>query len=243
MGCPMGGREARLRTATLALAHVKSSVTDDRDADDSESEAETLLIVSAAEASELEPGIAITSRLYESGSISEQLIELSGAAALLVLGVASAKPRAEHGLLGPVEDRVVVHAHCPVVTVNGRAIAARPTTRSFWDGPKELPGARHWKLRRGGGATGITTQHCHHSSDGYALTGTSFRTNQRRQALIDSIRRIERPTPACRSMSPIEVVTSTWSWNSHWTGPPCSCWALTTVSSPGAFASDRSPKR
>ena len=41
-------REARLRGATLSLAHVKSSVTDDRADDDLESEAETLLIVRAA---------------------------------------------------------------------------------------------------------------------------------------------------------------------------------------------------
>ena len=102
-------REARLRGATLALAHVRSSVSDHRAAGDAESEAETLLIVRAAEASELEPEISVAPRLYESGSISEQLIELSGTAALLVLGVASARPRAEHGLLGPVEDRVVVH--------------------------------------------------------------------------------------------------------------------------------------
>jgi nucleotide-binding universal stress UspA family protein len=114
-----GAREARLRGATLALAHIKSSVSDDRTADDSDSEAGTLLIVRAAEASELEPGISVAPRLYESGSISEHLIELSGSAALLVLGVASARPRADHGLLGPVEDRVVVHAQCPVVTVNG----------------------------------------------------------------------------------------------------------------------------
>ena len=114
-----GAREASLRGVTLSLAHVKSSVSDNRAVDNLESEAETLLIVRAAEASELEPEISVALRLHESGSISEKLIELSGAAALLVLGVASARPRAEHGLLGPVEDRVVVHAHCPVVTVNG----------------------------------------------------------------------------------------------------------------------------
>jgi len=113
-------REARLRSATLALAHVRSSVGADRTAGyDAESDVETLLIGITAEASELEPGIVITYRLYESGSVSKQLIELSGAAALLAIGVASARRRAEHGLLGPVEDRVVVHAHCPVVTVNG----------------------------------------------------------------------------------------------------------------------------
>ena len=113
-------REARLRGATLTLVHVRPSVSEDRAAGvDAESEAERLLSVRAAEASELEPGITITPRLYESRSISEQLIELSGAADLLVVGVASARPRADHGVLGPVEDRVVVHAHCPVVTVNG----------------------------------------------------------------------------------------------------------------------------
>jgi nucleotide-binding universal stress UspA family protein len=113
-------REARLRGATLTLVHVRPSVSEDRAAGvEAESEAERLLSVRAAEASELEPGITITPRLYESRSISEQLIELSGAADLVVVGVASARPRADHGVLGPVEDRVVVHAHCPVVTVNG----------------------------------------------------------------------------------------------------------------------------
>ena len=113
-------REARLRGATLTLVHVRPSVSEDRAAGvDAGSEAERLLSVRAAEASELEPGITITPRLYESRSISEQLIELSGAADLVVVGVASARRRADHGVLGPVEDRVVVHAHCPVVTVNG----------------------------------------------------------------------------------------------------------------------------
>ena len=58
-----GAREARLRGATLALAHIKSSVSDDRTADDLDSEAGTLLIVRAAEASELEPGISVVSPL------------------------------------------------------------------------------------------------------------------------------------------------------------------------------------
>jgi hypothetical protein len=44
-----------------------------------------LLRVRAAEASELEPEISVAPRLYESGSISDQLVALSGAASLLVL--------------------------------------------------------------------------------------------------------------------------------------------------------------
>src|SRR5512132_3258947 len=88
-------RSACLLSATLTLVHVRSSVSEDRPSGvDAEREAEGLLSVRAAEASELEPGITITPRLYESRSISEQLIELSGAAALLVVGVASARPRA-----------------------------------------------------------------------------------------------------------------------------------------------------
>jgi nucleotide-binding universal stress UspA family protein len=147
-------REARLRSATLTLVHVRSSVSDDRAAGvDAESEAEGLLSVRAAEASEFEPGITITPRLYESRSISEQLIELSGAAALLVVGVASARPRADHGVLGPVEDRVVVHAHCPVVTVNGPGpIVGQNYDKIVLGWTEGTPGAGRWKLRGRGGA-------------------------------------------------------------------------------------------
>src|SRR6476660_2965624 len=58
--------EARLRGATLTLVHVRSSVSDDRAAGtDTVSEAEGLLSVRAVEASEFEPGITITPRIYE----------------------------------------------------------------------------------------------------------------------------------------------------------------------------------
>ena len=52
----MGGAGGPPARCHLSLAHVKSSVGDDRADDYSDSEAETLLIVRAAEASELEPG-------------------------------------------------------------------------------------------------------------------------------------------------------------------------------------------
>ena len=177
--------------------HVKSSVADDRADDCSESEAETLLIVRAAEASELEPGIAITSRLYESGSISEQLIELSGAAALLVLGVASARPRAEHGLRGPVEDRVVVHAHCPVVTVNGPG----PIVGQDYDkivlgwtegttGRRALEAAAEEAALRGSLLSIVTIPAT--ATPSPALPSERINVEQ---ALIDSIRRIESTYP------------------------------------------------
>jgi nucleotide-binding universal stress UspA family protein len=191
-----GAREARLRGATLALAHVRCSVSDDRAAD-AESEAETFLTIRAAEASELEPEVSVVPRLYESGSISEQLIELSGAADLLVLGVASARPRAEHGLLGPVEDRVVVHAHCPVVTVNGPG----PIVGQDYDkivlgwtegttGRRALEAAAEEAALRGSVLSIVTIPLTATPSP----AGRSERGNVE-QVLIDSLRRIESTYP------------------------------------------------
>jgi nucleotide-binding universal stress UspA family protein len=191
-----GAREARLRGATLVLAHVRSSVSDDRAAD-AESEAETFLTIRAAEASELEPEVSVAPRLYESGSISEQLIELSGAADLLVLGVASARPRAEHGLLGPVEDRVVVHAHCPVVTVNGPG----PIVGQDYDkivlgwtegttGRRALEAAAEEAALRGSVLSIVSIPLTAPPSP----TGRSERGNVE-QVLIDSLRRIESTYP------------------------------------------------
>ena len=50
-------------------------------------------------------------------------------ALLLVLGIDRDKKRAAHGALGPIEDRVAVHAHCPVVVVS-RLPIARPKPTS-----------------------------------------------------------------------------------------------------------------
>ena len=198
-------REARLRSATLTLVHVRSTNREGRVAgDDTENDAETLLTIRAAEASELEPGLTITSRLYESVSISEQLIELSGAAALLVLGVASARPRADHGLLGPVEDRVVVHAHCPVVTVNGPG----PIVGQGYDkivlgwtegatGRRALEAAADEAALRGSLLSVVTVS----STAAYA-PAVSFERESVEQALIDSIRRIESTHPGL----PIDVI-------------------------------------
>ena len=187
-------QEARLRRATLTLVHVRSSMSEGRVAgDNTENEAETLISVRGAEASELEPGVTITSKLYESRSISEQLIALSGAAALLVLGVASARPRADHGLLGPVEDRVAVHAHCPVVTVNGPG----PIVGQGYDkivlgwtegatGRRALEAAADEAALRGSLLSVVTVS----PRAAYARAVSSEQESVE-QALIDSIRRIE----------------------------------------------------
>jgi nucleotide-binding universal stress UspA family protein len=179
--------------------HIKSSVTDDQAIDDLESEAETLFRVRAAEASELEPEISVVPRLYESGSISDQLVALSGAS-LLVLGVASARPRADHGVLGPVEDRVVVHAHCPVVTVNGPG----PIVGQDYDkivlgwtegttGRRALEAAAEEAALRGSLLSIVTIPP--------AATASPARPSERinvEEALFDSIRRIESTYPGLR---------------------------------------------
>jgi nucleotide-binding universal stress UspA family protein len=195
-----GAREARLRGAALSLAHVKSSGTDDRAVDDFESETDALLDARAAEASELEPGVSIASRLYESGSVSEQLIELSSAAALVVLGLASARPRAQHGLLGPLEDRVAVHAHCPVVTVNGPS----PIVGQDYDkivlgwtegttGRRALDAAAEEAALRGSLLSIVTIPPTDTASS--ALPSERVKVEE---ALIDSIRRIESTYPGLR---------------------------------------------
>ena len=56
--------------------------------------------------------------LLLSGAISDELIRLSRSAALIVVGIDRDVPRSAHGAIGPIEDRVVVQAHCPVVAVS-----------------------------------------------------------------------------------------------------------------------------
>jgi|SRR5215207_949511 len=78
---------------------------------------EHLLNASAAAASQRAPNVVVGTLLLR-GAPSEELVRLSNAAMMVVLGVDAARPRADYGALGSVEDRVVVHARCPVVTVS-----------------------------------------------------------------------------------------------------------------------------
>ncbi len=126
-------RAARLHRENLIIAHVAPedlapiprSITADR---------ERLLNESAAAASQHEPSVVVGSLLLH-GSASEELIRLTASTTLLVLGVERTKPRSGHGALGSVEDRVVLHSTCPVVTVShprqGRSTAP-PTVVSVW---------------------------------------------------------------------------------------------------------------
>jgi nucleotide-binding universal stress UspA family protein len=115
----------------------------------------------------------------------------------LVLGVASARPRADHGLLGPIEDRVVAHAHCPVVTVNGPG----PIVGQGYDkivlgwtegttGRRALEAAADEAALRGSLLSVVTVS----PTAAYAPAIPSERVSVE-QALIESIRRIESTHP------------------------------------------------
>jgi nucleotide-binding universal stress UspA family protein len=111
--------EARLRRAELLVVHIVAPVADAVGLDTDEQFADHLLTVSAAAAADLEPEVPVRRLRITSDSVTEHLVELSGSADLLVIGVDPTRTRASHGISGPLEDRVAVHADCPVVTVAG----------------------------------------------------------------------------------------------------------------------------
>ena len=90
-----------MRLAWIPAHHITAALLDD----------------SVAAVAQSEPSVTVSTRLLE-GSISEELIRASEMAVLLVLGIDRAKGRAAYGALGPIEDRVAVHANCPVVVVS-----------------------------------------------------------------------------------------------------------------------------
>jgi nucleotide-binding universal stress UspA family protein len=111
--------QAHVRGAELLIVHVRAVVADALGLDDRSGEFDSVLTTSAAAASDMEPDMAILTRNPRCDSVSDYLVNLSAEGALLVLGVDPTRPRNTHGALGPIEDRVAVHALCPVVTVAG----------------------------------------------------------------------------------------------------------------------------
>jgi len=117
-------RQARRRRCDLIITHVDpvapvpghAALTSSR----------SLLDASATAASSSQPTVPVTALLL-TGSASDQLIKLSANALLLVMGIDDGRTRSDYGALGAVEDRVVMHSDCPVVTVSGR-----------WDGMSRL---------------------------------------------------------------------------------------------------------
>jgi nucleotide-binding universal stress UspA family protein len=116
--------EARIRHNVLLVTHIDQPAAYAPDLHDAATACHRLLLSCATLASDAQPSVAVGTLLL-SGSISDELISLSHSATMLVVGVDREVPRASHGVIGSVEDRVVVQAHCPVVTVSAPAPRGR----------------------------------------------------------------------------------------------------------------------
>jgi nucleotide-binding universal stress UspA family protein len=112
-----GAAAARLHGRDLIIAHVAPPGGRHPPDSDAAAAREHLLNASAAAASQREPTVVVGTQLLF-GVAAEELVRLTNAAMMLVVGVDVARPRSDHGALGSLEDRVVVHARCPVVTVS-----------------------------------------------------------------------------------------------------------------------------
>jgi len=113
-------QEAQIRRSVLLVTHVDPPSDYAPDLYDAATMCHRLLADSATVASEAQPSVAVGTLLL-TGSISDELIRLSQSATLIVVGVDHGVSRAAHGAIGSIEDRVAVHAHCPVVTVSNPA--------------------------------------------------------------------------------------------------------------------------
>ena len=110
-------QEARIRRSVLLVTHIDPPTAYAPDLHDAATGCHWLLANGATIASEAQPSVAVGTLLL-SGAISDELIRLSRSAALIVVGIDRDVPRAAHGAIGSIEDRVVVQAHCPVITVS-----------------------------------------------------------------------------------------------------------------------------
>ncbi len=108
--------EARLRAARLLLVHVEPLAADVVGGDRLWSAGGALLRSSVQVANEIEPEVEVRT-VSASGSVSDELLRISDGAQVIALGIDLTRSRASHGARGPLEDRVAVHANCPVVTV------------------------------------------------------------------------------------------------------------------------------
>ena len=135
-------QEARIRRNVLLVTRIHPSTADAPDLHDAATASHRLLANSATLASEAQPSVAVGTLLL-SGATSDELIRLSRSAALIVEGIDRDVPRATHGAIGAIEDRVVVQAHCPVVTVSAapqKVQGERPYVAVGWS--PDASGAR-----------------------------------------------------------------------------------------------------
>jgi nucleotide-binding universal stress UspA family protein len=109
--------EARLRAAKLRLVHVEPLAVDTIDPGRSWPLGNAILRSSMQDARDIEPEVDIEATSASGASISDELLRISEDAQVIALGIDLTRTRASHGARGPLEDRVAVHANCPVVAV------------------------------------------------------------------------------------------------------------------------------
>jgi nucleotide-binding universal stress UspA family protein len=108
--------EARLLHRPLLIAHVERPAHDAAGLPGDESMANGLLTLSREAATE-DGQVDVRTAVVPAAAVSDALVQLAESAAVLALGIDVYRSRASHGALGPLEDRVAVHAACPVVLV------------------------------------------------------------------------------------------------------------------------------
>jgi nucleotide-binding universal stress UspA family protein len=109
--------EARLRHVPLLLVHVEPVASESLGANARDVSGELLLASSAKAAVDLEPDIEVRTELVTGSSVRAELVQLTQRCVVLAMGIDLTRSRATHGVRGPIEDYVAVHADCPVVVV------------------------------------------------------------------------------------------------------------------------------
>jgi nucleotide-binding universal stress UspA family protein len=112
-----GAVEARLRRAQLLIGHVEAFAADRGRAQIPRPSDDALLRTSAAVAAAMEPEIDVRTVSAVGSRVSTELLRLAEGAQVIALGIDLTRPRTAHPVRGRLEDRVAVHANCPVVTV------------------------------------------------------------------------------------------------------------------------------
>jgi len=116
-------QEAYVRQGVLLVTHLDLTTAHAPEPDHAAAACRRLLMEFASLASDAEPGIAVGTVLL-TGGISDELIRLSRAADLLVVGIDQESHGPGPDGLGPIGDRVLHEAHCPVVLVRDPAGSA-----------------------------------------------------------------------------------------------------------------------
>ena len=109
--------EARLHAARLLIVHVEPLAADVVGADRPWPAGRAILRSSMQVAREIEPEIDVQTVSATGTSVSDELLRISDGALVIAMGIDLTRTRASHGARGPLEDRIAVHANCPVVTV------------------------------------------------------------------------------------------------------------------------------